>query len=71
MKTTKDNPPTERLKTGGITSDSLAASSRNRVAASSESANDEWVVQCSRYLSLESVAGLSDNPVVSQPIMAN
>jgi len=38
MKTTKDNPPTERLKTGGITSDSLAASSRNRVAASSESA---------------------------------
>jgi putative transposase len=32
--------------------------------------NDEWVVQRSRYKSLESVAGLSDNPVVSLPIMA-
>ena len=32
--------------------------------------NDEWVVQRSRYMSLESVAGLSDNPVVSLPIMA-
>jgi putative transposase len=33
--------------------------------------NDEWVVQRSRYLSLESVAGLSDNPLVSLPIMAS
>jgi putative transposase len=33
--------------------------------------NDEWVVQRSRYMSLESVAGLSDNPVVSLPIMAS
>jgi putative transposase len=33
--------------------------------------NDEWVVQRSRYLSLESVAGLSDNPIVSLPIMAS
>ena len=32
--------------------------------------NDEWVVQRARYMSLESVAGLSDNPVVSLPIMA-
>jgi putative transposase len=32
--------------------------------------NDEWVVQRSRYMSLESVAGLSDSPVVSLPIMA-
>ena len=32
--------------------------------------NDEWIVQRSRYMSLESVAGLSDNPVVSLPIMA-
>ena len=32
--------------------------------------NDEWAVQRSRYLSLESVAGLSDNPVVSLPILA-
>jgi transposase-like protein len=31
--------------------------------------NDEWCVQRSRYMSLESVAGLSDNPVVSLPIM--
>jgi transposase-like protein len=33
--------------------------------------NDEWVVQRSRYLSLESVAGLSDNPIASLPIMAS
>ena len=32
--------------------------------------NDEWIVQRSRYLSLESVAGLSDSPIVSLPIMA-
>jgi putative transposase len=33
--------------------------------------NDEWVVQRSRYMSLESVAGLSDNPIVSLPIIAS
>src|SRR6185312_14918976 len=32
--------------------------------------NDEWAVQRSRYMSLESVANLSDNPIVSLPIMA-
>jgi putative transposase len=32
--------------------------------------NDEWAVQRSRYMSLESVANLSDNPVASLPIMA-
>jgi putative transposase len=32
--------------------------------------NDEWAVQRSRYMSLDSVANLSDNPVVSLPIMA-
>jgi putative transposase len=32
--------------------------------------NDEWAVQRSRYMSLESVAGLSDSPLVSLPIMA-
>ena len=32
--------------------------------------NDEWAVQRARYLSLESVAGLSDSPIVSLPIMA-
>ena len=32
--------------------------------------NDEWCVQRSRYMTLESVAGLSDNPIVSLPIMA-
>ena len=32
--------------------------------------NDEWAVQRCRYLTLESVAGLSDNPIVSLPIMA-
>jgi transposase-like protein len=33
--------------------------------------NDEWSVQRSRYMSLESVANLSDNPIASLPIMAN
>lgn len=32
--------------------------------------NDEWAVQRSRYLSLESVAGFSDNALVSLPILA-
>jgi len=33
--------------------------------------NDEFCVQRSRYLSLESVAGLSDNPAISLPLMAS
>jgi transposase-like protein len=33
--------------------------------------NDEWAVQRSRYMSLESVANLSDSPFVSLPILAN
>jgi len=32
--------------------------------------NDEWSVQRSRYLSLETIASLSDNPLVSLPEMA-
>jgi putative transposase len=32
--------------------------------------NDEWAVQRARYMSLESVATLSDDPLVSLPIMA-
>jgi transposase-like protein len=32
--------------------------------------NDEWSVQRSRYLSLETIASLSDNPLVSLPDMA-
>ena len=32
--------------------------------------NDEWMVQRSRYLSLETIAALSDNPPVSLPDMA-
>jgi putative transposase len=32
--------------------------------------NDEWAVQRSRYLSLETIGALSDNPVVSLPILA-
>jgi putative transposase len=32
--------------------------------------NDEWCVQRSRYLSLETIATLSDNPTVSLPDMA-
>jgi len=33
--------------------------------------NDEWAVQRCRYMTLESVAPLSDNPIVSLPIMAS
>ncbi len=33
--------------------------------------NDEWSVQRSRYLSLETIASLSDNALVSLPDMAN
>ena len=32
--------------------------------------NDEWAVQRSRYLSLETIATLGDNPLVSLPDMA-
>ena len=32
--------------------------------------NDEWAVQRSRYMSLESVAPLSDDPLVSLPAVA-
>jgi putative transposase len=32
--------------------------------------NDEWAVQRCRYMTLESVAGLSDDPVVSLPVLA-
>jgi transposase-like protein len=32
--------------------------------------NDEWVVQRARYMTLETIAGLSDDPVVELPAMA-
>ena len=32
--------------------------------------NDEWAVQRSRYMTLESVSGLSDNPIITLPAMA-
>ena len=32
--------------------------------------NDEWAVQRSRYMSLEAVANLSHNPLVSLPLVA-
>ncbi len=32
--------------------------------------NDEWAVQRSRYMTLETLAPLSDDPLVSLPIMA-
>jgi putative transposase len=33
--------------------------------------NDEWAVQRSRYMTLESVASLSDDPIVRLPAMAD
>ena len=32
--------------------------------------NDEWAVQRARYMSLETIAPLSDNPTVSPPAIA-
>jgi transposase-like protein len=32
--------------------------------------NDEWAVQRCRYMSLESVAGLSDNTIITLPTLA-
>ena len=32
--------------------------------------NDEWAVQRCRYMTLESVGALSDDPLVSLPILA-
>jgi putative transposase len=32
--------------------------------------NDEWAVQRARYVSLETIAPLSDNPAVSVPAIA-
>ena len=32
--------------------------------------NDEWAVQRCRYMTLETMAGLSDDPLVSLPILA-
>jgi hypothetical protein len=32
--------------------------------------NDEWVVQRSRYMTLESVAPMTDDPFVSLPAVA-
>jgi transposase-like protein len=32
--------------------------------------NDEWAVQRARYMTLESVASLSDDPLVSVPAVA-
>ena len=32
--------------------------------------NDEWTVQRSRYMTLETIAALSDDPVVGLPAMA-
>ena len=33
--------------------------------------NDEWAVQRARYMILETIAPLSDNPIVSLPAVAD
>jgi putative transposase len=33
--------------------------------------NDEWAVQRARYMTLETIAPLSDNPIVSLPAVAD
>jgi hypothetical protein len=32
--------------------------------------NDEWAAQCERYMTLETMACLSDDPIVKLPIVA-
>lgn len=32
--------------------------------------NDEWAVQRARYMTLEAIAPLSDDPIVGLPVMA-
>jgi len=32
--------------------------------------NDEWAVQCTRYITLETVARLSDDPLIGLPTIA-
>ena len=32
--------------------------------------NDEWAVQRARYMTLETITGLSDNPIVNLPLAA-
>jgi putative transposase len=33
--------------------------------------NDEWAVQRARYMTLETIAPLTDNPIVSLPAVAD
>ncbi|ESQ89964.1 hypothetical protein ABENE_13240 [Asticcacaulis benevestitus DSM 16100 = ATCC BAA-896] len=33
--------------------------------------NDEWVVQRGRYITLETIAQMSDGPLLSMPAVAN
>ena len=33
--------------------------------------NDEWAVQRARYMTLETIAPLSDDPIISMPVLAN
>ena len=32
--------------------------------------NDEWAVQRARYMTLETIAPMSDDPMVSMPVLA-
>jgi hypothetical protein len=47
-----------------------AAPSRDDGAAGRLEQNDEWAVQRARYMTLETIAPLSDNPIVGRPAMA-
>ena len=33
--------------------------------------NDEWSVQRARYMTLETIAPMSDDPIVGMPVLAN
>ena len=48
--------------------------SRNNVqtnGATSLEQNDEWTVQRARYMTLETIAPLSDDAIVNMPVLAN
>jgi hypothetical protein len=40
------------------------------MARAAPAENDEWAVQRARYLTLETIASLGDNPLVSLPALA-
>jgi len=63
---TPGNPRTN----GGFASRPNEAAIRRLVGAILFEQNDEWAVQRGRYMTLETMAGLSDDPIAELPAVA-